>query len=122
MIAVILLKNDGKYFLLCDRDGNISGKEDSTREIVKDMEASFNQNHDRGYEASMSVCIFHVMIQPKVIEVPDMKALHDLINVYNDETMQRYQLYGFNYGLLCKQELAEQYWEKGIEPRLISPD
>lgn len=111
---IALLKSDSKYYIFTDRSGNVIAREHS-HEILGMFERAYNDAHYRSYEGSMSACISYISCQPSVIQVKDVDEIR---SIAGDE-MHLYQL-SIGFGINCKTEVAEKYFEKGLNPKLIS--
>lgn len=117
--------NDG-LFLNYDGNGNIHATP-SKSEILKDVTNSYNRNHRRNYEGSMSACIHFITTHPIVVEIPDdSKAVMDILVRGENGGVEVFSLSGMasrgTKGLKVKPELAEKMIESGTVPGLMDEE
>lgn len=121
MFATMIKGKGEDYYLVAERDGAVSVTEGSDAS-VKGVEDSYNRFHNRGYESSMSACVHDIFFQPAIIPIPDsideLKLLLDM-----DAGLHKlHNISGSYYGWKIKPEVAKQFLERQIRPRLISDE
>ena len=116
--ATIINGPNGTKYIMCAKDGAILVK-DNQVDAVRDIEDSYNRNHGRGYEASMSACVHSIMFQPTIVQIPN--DVSTLIEMFDGLSVYRINnVSGSYYGRRLKQEVAEVLLKTEIRPRLIS--
>lgn len=105
-------------FLMCTRGGGILVQE-SQLEAVRGVEDSYNRNHSRSYEASMSACVHAISFRPTIVQLPD--DIEEIKKFLVDGCLSRINnVSGTYYGRKLKPEIAETLLKTAVEPRLIS--
>lgn len=116
--TIISGSNDDKY-LMCDKDGTILVKENPD-DAVRDVEDSYNRNHGRGYEASMSACVHNIFFQPTIVQISE--DLVEVATLLVDMSISHLgHISGHYHGRKLKKEAADELLKTSIKPRLISP-
>ena len=116
--TIISGSNKDKYFM-CSKEGDILVKENPV-EAIRDIEDSYNRNHGRGYESSMSACVHHIFFQPTVVQIPeDIEEIRKMLAEPGGVFGLRH-ISGHYHGRKLKPEAAEELLKTEIKPRLIS--
>lgn len=124
--CVSILKTTEGYFLLLNRDDatkvvSIRGWK-SLRDAISYYEDGYNAGHNRSHEASMSACINFIQFQPRIIQFPTLDDLVKGLDLTpNEKPLTIRSISGCYLVLKLKSELAEPIYEKGFEPKLITP-
>lgn len=122
--AVVLAKVDGKYYVQLNRDKSVAASA-SVQEGIASIERSFNRNHMRSFEGSMSACIHGMEFQYAVVPCASAQDLRrKLLDATKpDAELQVVELSavsGYMVGLVADQDKAAPVWEAAEKPRLIS--
>lgn len=117
----ILVKTHEDIFLqMCKEDGKwvIQGFERES-EGLRFFERGYSQNHGRGYEASMSACIFDIQYSPRIVEL-DLETIQ--ADLLGDELRLKglSSVAGHMTGLVCAGPKAAEMYETGSVPRLTA--
>jgi len=120
MYAVMFQTNQG-YFLAAEKDGGILVKDDP-KELIVSQENSYNEFHNRGYEASMSACMHSIQFQPVVVSIPTTEQ--EVINITEpDSKLYRLSaISGYGFGWKLTKEAGDNLLKTSIKPRLISEE
>lgn len=117
MPAVVLLKNGQDVYLSCDRTGGVHSYP-TVEEGVKEHEEQNNARHQRGYEASMSLCIASLQLQVGFINTTDVDEMYTWVGPEPKIT----QLKSVAVRAMGVKLLPEynHLFDKSTQPRLIS--
>lgn len=121
MPAIVTFQSENKVYLLMNED-SVRGF-DTTGQALNYFEESYNRNHSRGYEASMSATLNYIQFTPAVHEWnhDDLQPLVD-DKVIDLDTFRAYSIYSISgrmKGALCTGEKAQEFHDNGITPSLI---
>lgn len=120
MLGIVTFESDDKIYLLCDKEGAVSGYS-SQAEAVRQFETMYNQAHDSGYEHSMSACIHGMHFKVACHAIEDVQALVGDVVVIPFRSYSVRSVAGRMFGILCLGSKAKEFHESGVIPRLISP-
>ena len=116
--TIISGPHDEKY-LMCAKDGAIFIN-DNQVDAVRAVEDSYNRNHARGYEASMSACVHDIFFRPTVVQIPE--DIQQVILLLVDMQLHHISnVSGRYYGRKLRKEAADELLKTSVKPRLISP-
>lgn len=107
------------HFLSCERDGAVLIA-DTCKEAAQGQEDVYNEFHNRGYEASMSACMFHIQFRPMIVELPSDTA--ELLHNLEGKVYRLSSIAGNGYGWKIKPECIETMLNNSVTPRLISEE
>ena len=120
MMFVSLLKTSEGFFLVLTQDRNIRVFE-SRGDGLRYYEDSYTRAHRRNYEGSMSACVNWMQFQPSIVEVEE-PVLENIAAKILDPALSVVALNSASghYVVACTRPEAEQLWDEGVKPRLIS--
>lgn len=121
MKYAMLLKTSEGHFLAASNKGAINAEERPGK-ITKMIENSYDRNHQRGYEASMSACIHMIFFNPQEVAIPDdVEELKKMVHL--DEGLYYLNnVSGGYHGWKVRPEFVEKLTGDAKEPRLISEE
>lgn len=120
-----IVKVQDKYYLEGMRDKGkivIAANTETPKEVAASVERQYNRKHDSSYEGSMSACIHYLTYQYSFFSEDENKLVDALFpNKDNVECVSISHVSGFLVGFKIEnREVAESYFSKGVQPRLIS--
>jgi hypothetical protein len=121
---VCLVQADGITGLMLTKTGDAPGGEkiysihgfESLGDGLRYFEDSYNRAHGRSYEASMSACINAISFRPSILKL-SIEAIKE--HLAEGATAAHIRNVSGSMVLLPLKD-AEQLWESGEKPRLIS--
>jgi predicted ATPase len=114
-IALILAEE--KVYILATNDFNVLAFT-SLEKAISYFEDSYNCNHNRGYEASMSACLNFITYQPSVIKVENIEDIKNSVAAVEPKCVQLSHVSGF-IKCITTRDKAIELWNKGKKPSLI---
>jgi hypothetical protein len=121
MPAIVTILADNKIYLMMN-DKTVQGF-DTVNEAINHFEVGYNNNHARGYEASMSACLNFIQFSPSIHEWEheNLTPLVDegVIELDNFRGYSLSSVSGRMLGAICTGENALTFHESGITPKLI---
>jgi len=81
---------------------------------------SYNRNHNRGYEASMSACWNFIEFGPRVFKIPSIEFIKTQVITDEPRLESIRGLSGSYMVLACRPE-AKAVYDKATTPTLITP-
>jgi hypothetical protein len=116
--ATIINGPEKAQYLMCSRDGAVLVQENPI-DAIRSIENSYNRNHSRGYEASMSAAVHAIMFRPTVVQIP--RDLSMIIEMFDGLSLYRINnVSGTYYGRRLKPEVAKELLKDGREARIMS--
>lgn len=115
-IIFVLIKFDGRIFIMADDKFNISAFT-SVKSAIKHFESEYDNSHVRSYEASMSACMHFIQFQPRIV-VAYFDVIKNEIAAEEPRGFELNCISGFMKGITTR-EGVEKFWEEGKAPRLI---
>lgn len=117
--AIALVKADGEYYVLVNRDNSVAGF-DSVHAGLAFYEEKYERRHRSGYEQSMSACINYIFFQPAIVEFKGVEELREALGLGADPTLCTLShVSGFMSGIRADREKAATIWDKAEKPILI---
>jgi hypothetical protein len=116
-VYIVLILAEENVYILAMKDFNILAF-NSLEKAISYFEDSYNSNHDRGYEASMSACLNFITYQPSVIKVENIEDIKNNVAAVEPKYIQLSHVSGFIKGITTREEAIE-LWNSGKKPNLI---
>ncbi len=119
--AIALVKADGEYYVLVNRDEHHSvAGFGSVHAGLAFYEEKYERKHRSGYEQSMSACINYIFFQPAIVEFKGVEELREALGLGADPTLcSLSHVSGFMSGIRADREKAAPIWDKAEKPILI---
>jgi hypothetical protein len=122
---VAVMKTTEGYFLMLTQDTqskirSILGWK-SLGDATRYFEDGYNENHRRGYEASMSACMNYIQFQPRILEFNGLQDMIDKLRLTAGEKAMRLHSISGSYEVMkLDSVLAEPIYKNAVNPKLIS--
>lgn len=118
---IALIKAGNHIVVMVNRSDNAIQAFHTEQEGIDHFEGMYNINHARDYTSSMSALINNISFRPSIVGV---ESLDEVINnILSDppKLLKLQNVSGRMMGISTR-ECAEDYWEKGAKPQMISRD
>lgn len=123
-VVIALIDTSERIGIMACREGNkvnIMGFKDE-EEALSYFSTGYNNNHARGYEASMSATLNYIQFTPSIVEFENFEELLDTlfkdVETYESESIRNISG-SMHLVKIPDQEIAKKYWSEGKNPRLI---
>jgi len=118
---IALIKADNNIIVMVNRSDNSIQAFHTEQEGTNHFEEMYNNNHARDYTSSMSALINNMSFRPSIVGV---ESLDEVINnILSDppKLLKLQNVSGMMKGVSTRKG-AEEYWDKGVKPQMISRD
>jgi hypothetical protein len=122
MMYVVLIEADDRIWLMLNEDSSVRAFT-SQQEGLSFFEDSYNRNHGRSFEASMSACLNYLTFSPSIIEIQSEQDMVDqLVGAGPYQAMTLSSIAGSIYALECTLDTAQAIHAAGAKPSLINEE
>jgi hypothetical protein len=118
MVHCCIIKADIGLMMVRSQDvgvWNVQGFH-SESEGLRYFESSYNRNHGRSYEASMSALLNGITFQPSIVSLP----LEDIEPLFIEKRVTTVRNVSGSMNLVMLKPEADKLWQQGKKPSLIS--
>lgn len=120
-LALLNPDNKGKIYVLAHDESGVLQVWHTRKAALASFTDSYNRNHARSYEASMSACTHFMSFNPRVVKVKNVEDIEkQLIDLEDVSVVSLGHVSGYMDAVSATRKSALIMWEKGTVPALIS--